>query len=59
MRYMTTMRTSVVHGSGAANQTHVQLMQQRLRERFGVDILRHPEEKTRQRDRINEENVGS
>jgi hypothetical protein len=56
---LTTLRTAAVPESSAAGQPPLQLIQQGLRDRFGADILRHPEETTRQMDRINEENVGT
>ena len=56
---LTTVRPTAVPGNNAAGQTPLQLMQQRLRERFGADILRHPKETTKQKDKINDENVGT
>ena len=40
-------------GNGEADQTPLQRMHQQLRERFGADIRRRPEEAARQQDRLN------
>ena len=42
-------------GNRAAEQTPMQLMEQRLRDRFGADILGQPEETVMQRNQIREE----
>ena len=55
---VSTARPTTIHASSAEGQTPLKLTQQRLRERFGADILRQPEETTRQRDVV-DENVGT
>ena len=45
--------------SRAAEQTPMQLVQRRLRDRFGADILRQPEETVMQRNHMREECVGT
>jgi hypothetical protein len=55
----TAVRPKSTPGSSTSGQTPLQFMQHRLRERFGTDILRQPEETTMQRDMPREEIVGT